>query len=356
MTVSATRLNAPIRRTSLRGLAVLCASLCMITAPATVFAQSLSQAQIVMPADGPSSNPHSPDGSPPLANATPQPVQPRAGLENEAGQPLLIGAGDLLEVSVFDTPELSGKFRVDANGEITLAVGGSVHVMDLTAEQAGAALQARFRERDILRDPHVTVFVAEYATQGVSVMGEVKQPGIYPLHGRHGVLDFISVAGGLTPFASKTATLVHRNSGGQSVNVNLDVSAHQLSADDVEVQPGDRIVVVHGGVVYVLGDVGKPGGYLIENQDKISVLQALALAQGMNKTAKSTASLIRVTVNGREAANLPLKKILSNQITDPKLQDGDILYVPLSGAKNWTDKTMTAILQMAVGVVIYGRY
>ena len=77
-----------------------------------------------------------------------------------------------------------------------------------------------------MRDPHVTVFVVEYATQGVRVMGEVKEPGIYPLQGRHGVLDLISVAGGLTPFASKTATMVHKNSGGQYVSVNLAASTH----------------------------------------------------------------------------------------------------------------------------------
>ncbi len=269
---------------------------------------------------------------------------------------VLVDAGDLLDIAVFDTPELSRKFRVNAQGAIKLPVGGTLIVKGLTAEQIGAAVELRLREEDVMRDPHATVLVLEYATQGVSVMGEVKSPGIYPLQGRHGVLDFISVAGGLTPFASKTATIVSKDSAGSVAKVNLSATAQQISADDVDVKPGDRIVIPRGGVVYVLGDVGKPGGYLTENQDRITVLQALALAQGVNKTAKASGSLIRSTPSGREASTLPLKKILANQAVDPSLQDGDILYVPVSGARNWSDKTMTAIIQMAVGVVIYGRY
>ena len=91
------------------------------------------------------------------------------------------------------------RFRVDNLGDITLPVGGTVKVMGLTAEQVQVAIEDRFRQRDILHHPHVEVFVLEYATQGVTVMGEVKLPGVYPLLGKHTVLDFISVAGGLTP-------------------------------------------------------------------------------------------------------------------------------------------------------------
>ena len=113
--------------------------------------------------------------------------------------------------------------------------------------------------------------------------------------------------------------------------------------------------VARAGVVYVVGDVGRPGGYLIENRETITVLQALALAQGINKTAKYDAKLIRTTPAGRAETALPLKKILANAAADPKLQDGEILLVPVSGAKQFADKGVSSILQMAVGVVIYGR-
>ena len=283
-----------------------------------------------------------------LPSAQPQPSQPIAA--SEVFSALLLDAGDLLDVRVFDTPDLSEKLRVDNRGEITLPVGGVIKVRGLTAEQAQLAIEQRFRQRNILRDPHVEVFVLEYATQGVTVAGEVKLPGVYPWSGKRTVLDFVSLAGGVTPAASKTVTLTHKRPDTTVVTAQLSDSAPKA-----EVEPGDLIVVAQAGVVYVVGDVGKPGGYLIENKDTITVLQALALAQGMNKTAKYDAKLIRNTPAGRTEADLPLKQILANQVTDPKLQDGDILFVPVSAGKQWADKSVTSILQMAVGVVIYGR-
>jgi polysaccharide export outer membrane protein len=285
-------------------------------------------------------------GTPVAAPAQPPPKTAPA----EPSYALLLDAGDLLDIRVFDTPELSEKLRVDQGGEITLPVGGVVKVKGLTAEQAQTAIEERFRQRNILHDPHLEVFVLEYATQGVTVAGEVKLPGVYPWSGKRTVLDFVSLAGGVTPAASKTFTLTHKTPGAAIITAVLGDSSPKA-----EVEPGDLIVVTQAGVVYVVGDVGKPGGYLIENKETITVLQALALAQGMNKTAKYDAKLIRNSPAGRTEADLPLKPILANQVTDPKLQDGDILFVPVSGGKQWADKSMTSILQMAVGVVIYGR-
>lgn len=287
---------------------------------------------------------------PPVADQPP----PTGEMETEAsGAALLLDAGDVLDVRVFDTPELSGKLRVDSRGDITLPVGGTVEVKGLTPEQVQGAVEQRFRQREILRDPHVEIFVLEYATQRITVMGEVKMPGVYPIGGKRGVVDFVSVAGGPTSSASKTAILTHRNSPGQPIAV--DLSGSPQSGPQPQVEPGDRIVVTRAGIVYVVGDVGRPGGYLIENKDTLTVMRALALAQGLNKTAKLDAKLIRNTAAGRTETDLPLKKIFANQASDPKLQDEDVLYVPVSGAKQWTDKAFTSALQMAVGVVIYGR-
>jgi polysaccharide biosynthesis/export protein len=228
-------------------------------------------------------------------------------------------------------------------------------VQGLTAEQAQTAIEDRLRQQQIMRNPHVEVLVLEYATQGVTVAGEVKTPGIYPILGKRTVMDFVTRAGGPTSAASRTALLTHKNSSSQIVTLDLDGSVQPSPQPEVAVEPGDRIVVTRAGVVYVVGDVGRPGGYLFEHKDTITVLQALALAQGINKTAKLDAKLIRNTPGGRTESDLPLKKILANLAADPALQDGDILFVPVSGAKQWADKGMTSILQMAVGVVIYGR-
>ncbi len=297
-----------------------------------------------------------PDDSVTPIRVAPEPRQSTTSQTSATPAALLLDAGDLLDIRVFDTPELSGKFRVDTKGEIVLPIGGTVTAKGLSAEQLQTAIELQFREKHILRNPHVEVFVLEYATQGVTVMGEVRSPGVYPIIGKRGVLDLITVAGGLTASASKTVFLTHKNSGTQPITVDLTNSQSNHSQVDVVVEPGDRIVVPPAGLVYVVGDVGRPGGYLIENKETtITVLQALALAQGVNKTARLDAKLIRNTPSGRTEADLPLKKILANQAADPTLQDGDILFVPISGTKEWVDKGVTSILQMAVGVVIYGR-
>lgn len=138
---------------------------------------------------------------------------------------LRIAAGDLLEIAVFDTPELSSKVRVSETGDVTLPIGGVVHLDGLTAEVAGTAIAERLRTRDIMTDPHVAVFISEYATQGITVTGEVRTPGIYPLLGAHGLLDLISAAGGTTPTASRQATVIHRYNPEHPEIVPLDFHA-----------------------------------------------------------------------------------------------------------------------------------
>ena len=283
------------------------------------------------------------------------PAATSAGQTTTSAPAMRLDAGDLLEITTFDTPELSGKFRVDARGYVSMPVGGAVPVQGLTAEQAGTAVERFLRNKDILKNPHVSVLVLEYATQGVSVLGEVKQPGVYPLAGKHGVLDFISLAGGLTPSASKVVSITHRAPPWDTVTVNLAGERSGSLENDVEAQPGDRVVALRAGVVYVIGDVGKPGGYVVDGNG-VTVVQALALAQGMNRTAKATGMLIRNAAGQRTQIELALSKILTNRAPDPKLQDGDIVYVPVSGAKDWTNKGVSAALQMAVGMVIYGHY
>jgi polysaccharide biosynthesis/export protein len=267
--------------------------------------------------------------------------------------PLQISAGDLLDLNVFDTPELSTKLRVDERGVVTLLVAGELSVSGMTAVEAGHAIEVRFRQADVLKEPHVSVTVLEYSTQGVTVYGEVKNPGVYPLLGAHGVLDLISAAGGTTPNAGKAVTVTHRADPNHPVIVNIDSKPGSTAAFNVDVCPGDTITVSSAGIVYVLGDVGKPGGFLIENNDRLTVMQAIALAQGTNRTASlNNSKLIRKTATGLEELPVPLGKMLANKTPDKALADGDILFVPSSAAKN-TLRVIENILPAAAGAAIY---
>lgn len=291
-----------------------------------------------------------------VAQSTSQATVGDATPEN-ANNKLILSGGDLVELLVFDTPELSGKMRIDSDGNVVLPVGGVLHLEGLSAKEAGTSVENRLREKDILKDPHVTVFVDEYATQGVSIMGEVNKPGVYPLLGSHGLLDFVSVAQGLTPNAAKTVTITHRGDPSHPLIVELESKPGSIAKYNPDIKPGDTIVVARGGVVYVVGDVGKPGGFLIENNERLTVLAAVALAQGTNHTAllKST-KLIRKTLTGREELPMPLNRILANKAPDATLEDGDILYVPFSASKNVAYHGILSALQLTTGVAMYRAF
>jgi polysaccharide biosynthesis/export protein len=274
-----------------------------------------------------------------------------------------IGPGDLIEVRVFDTPELSSRLRVQSDGTVMLPVGGKIHVAGDTAAQASAAITARFKDLQIMKEPHLDVFLLEYATQGVTVSGEVRSPGVYPLQGAHSVLDFISAAGGVTANASHEVTIVPRDPAYPTYTLHLMENnqngdlAQQIREARFDVEAGDTIIVGHSGIVYVVGDVVRAGGFLIENTRRLTVSQALALAQGTNKTAADNKSKLIRTVNGEHVAeDIPLNKILRQQAPDPLLHDGDILFVPSSATKTWTYRGVEAAIQAAVGVVTFHNY
>jgi polysaccharide export outer membrane protein len=226
-------------------------------------------------------------------------------------------------------------------------------VSGLTAEQAGHAIEGKFLSTEILKDPHVSITILEYATQGVTVLGEVKNPGVYPLLGVHTLLDLISAAGGMTPNAGKAVTITHRVAPEKPVIVKIESKPGSAAAFNIDVRPGDTIMVSHAGIVYVVGDVGKPGGFLLENNDRLTVLQAVALAQGVNRTAAlNAAKLIRKKGDGREQLSVPLRSILSNKAPDKELADGDILFVPSSATKNAL-RQVESILPAVSGAAIY---
>ncbi len=266
---------------------------------------------------------------------------------HNASDALIIGAGDLLDVNVFGAPDFHHEVRVAESGDVSLPLVGIVHVGGTTPYQAEQILRKRLSDGGFFNNPQVSVVIKEYSTQGISVMGEVQRPGIYPLLGPRSVLDAISAAGGATPKAGETVSVTHRADPLQTDVVKIG------SAGGTRVYPGDIVVVSKAGVVYVIGDVRLPGGFVMENPH-LTVLQALALAQGPNPTAKlNGASLIRQTAQGRTETAVPLKDILSSKTPDLPIKPNDILFVPNSAAKSAGKRSLDAIVQVATGIAIY---
>ena len=290
------------------------------------------------------------------AEASPSASQPKSSiaLATNSSPELLIGSGDLIEVSLYGVPDFKTDVRVGSSGEISLPMLGTVKVGGLSVDEASKLIEHRLSEKGLFNDPHVTVFEKEYATQGISVLGEVQKPGIYSLLGSRNLYDAISAAGGTTPKAGSYVLLTHRNDPQRSLRVPLVTGTPDSMKDNVTVEPGDTIVVSKAGIVYVVGDVRQPGGFAMESGKNITVLQAIALAQGIGPNAAlNSAKLVRKTPDGPEEIPLALKKILAAKAPDPQLQADDILFVPDSAGKSALKRTAEAALQAATGVAIW---
>ncbi len=277
-------------------------------------------------------------------------------MQAEAQPPaILIGAGDLLNITVFETPELSASVRVNQDGDTTLPVIGPLHVGGLSTQEAGVAIQEALRDRGLLLNPHVIVTETEFATQGASILGEVHSPGVYPTLGSRRLLDMLALAGGVSSTAGRIATIMHRNDPAHPEQVALQPTPAAMHAQvNPVIMPGDTVQVAKSGVIYIIGDVTRPGGILVDNNERLSVIEALALAGGMNKTASmSKTILIRKLPTGREQVDLDLKKILHGKQSDVLAADGDILYVPSSIGKTMLYRGTEAAFNAAVNEAYY---
>jgi polysaccharide export outer membrane protein len=287
-------------------------------------------------------------------NSAPAPSDDPPKLVQRPAVMPVIGPGDLLKVSVFGAPESDQEVRVGADGSVSLNFVGSVHVAGLTTEHAQALIAKKLQDGGFFTEPQVSVFSKEYATQGVSVLGEVQKPGVYPVLGSRRLFDIISLAGGTTQKAGKVVTITHRDRPQQPFTVALSNEPNGLAAN-VEVFPGDTVIISKAGVVYVVGDVRRPSGVTMEN-DNMTVLKALAEAEGTNPTASlNKAKLIRKTSDGHQEIPLQLKDMLAARSPDVAVQAEDIIFVPSSAASSAGRRSLEAIIQMATGLAIYRR-
>jgi polysaccharide biosynthesis/export protein len=268
---------------------------------------------------------------------------------------VILGSGDLLAVSVAGAPEYHYDVRVSSAGNASLPMLGNVKVAGLSTVMAEGVVAQRLQEKGFFNDPQVSIFVKEYATAGISILGEVQKPGIYPLPGKRTLLDAISAGGGVTPKAGKTVTITHRDGTESPETVQLSPDRGQTMTNMV-VRPGDTIVVSKAGMVYVVGDVKEPTAIILDNPH-LTVVQAIAIAHGTNPTASlKSAKLIHKSSTTREEVAIPLDKILSAKSPDLELHSDDIIFVPNSVAKTVTRRGLDAAVQTAIGVAIYGRY
>jgi polysaccharide export outer membrane protein len=254
----------------------------------------------------------------------------------QQNESLLIGPGDKVQISVFDTPELSQDVRVPDAGFIRLTMGGDVKISFQTPEAASRMIEKVLIDGHFLLHPRVSISVTEYATQKVSILGEVKVPGAYAINTPRSVVEVLTLAGGLNDAADRKV-VIERHGTHDKVPYFLSNQPNVTLDSAVTVNPGDTVIVPKAGIVYVLGDVGRPGGYTMTNNEaQISALQLVARAGGTNHSAvPSGARLIRKTANSYTDTPLPLSAMQKGKQPDLQLEANDIIYVPFSYLRNF---------------------
>ena len=270
----------------------------------------------------------------------------------------VIGPDDVLDVQVFQVAELNRTVRVDQKGFITLPLLGLVKAEGLSPGELERQL-AKLLSAKYLNDPQVSIFVRELKSNPVSVLGAVKMPGVYQIPSPKSLAEIIAMAQGLLDGPAGRAgdrILVTHASETTEVGV-MELLHNEPKAAGLLIYPGDQVRVLPADVVYVLGDVMKPGGYTLETNQPVNVLQALALAGGPTRMAKLKDVVIyRQGANGtRVEISIELQKKLSGRDSEKVLQANDILFVPGSVTKRAFSRALDLALVTASGIVIWGR-
>ncbi len=313
-----------------------------------------------------------------------------------------IGPEDLLEISVMEAPDLDRTVRVSEDGKISLPLLGTVHAAGLTSRQLQDVLEYLL-SRSYMKNPHVSVFVQEMRSHPVSVFGAVEKPGVFQIRQAKTLIEVLSMAQGLATDAGDTVIVMHHpgdpgvagpaaslhpvsagTTDPQSAAASPQSSAASTSTNDpadgmsvkislkkllnsgdprynVLVYPGDVVKVTRAGIVYVVGQVRRPGGFLLKTNENISVLQALALAEGLSPTAAAkNARIIEpgASIGTRKMVAVNLEKILKGKSPDLMLESQAILFVPDSKGKALLHgfvQSMGGIASAVSGAAVY-RY
>lgn len=244
-----------------------------------------------------------------------------------------VGPNDLIEISVIGFEELNKRVRVSEDGEISLPYLGEVEVQGLTRSEIEQRLSQLLQEK-YLQNPQVTVFIVEYQSRRVFLLGAVGTPGPYELLGRLTLLKLLSQAGGLTPDAGNEIIITRQLPGGGKNSLKVSVEELMLKGDpslDIPLQPDDVINIPVDKMIfiYVTGRVRNPGALEVRQSRIPTLLQAIAQAGGFDDRAAQGGVIIKRTdETGKEVKlEVDVKDIIKGKRKDVQLKEGDVVIV-----------------------------
>lgn len=278
------------------------------------------------------------------------PASPAGSIPGPSTGPLT--PGDVIEFSVYGVPEMTQRVRLNSAGSVYLPLLNEVQLGGLTPEESQKKLEGLLVDGGFLRAPHVSITVTEYA-HGISILGEVSRPGVYPSGGARHLYDVLAAAGGLTPNAGTLVTISHAQAPDKPDAVTISRDPSKAPQGNVLVSPGDTVVVSKAGVVYVVGEVVAPAGFILDSDQPMTVLKVIAMARGVNKGAKLDGTkVIRKNDKGFVEIPVPLSKIMSAKANDVEVRPDDIIFVPSSIAKGAARRGLETALSLVTSLTV----
>lgn len=281
-----------------------------------------------------------------------------------------LGPDDQIVINVMFSEELNYKtVRIDSSGYINIPFAGRLRAATLSVRELERDLS--FKLKPYFESPSVVVNVAEFGSKPISVLGEVHNPSVLQLRGPRTLLEILSASGGLTSEAGSRLIITRESAWGplplphprvdpsgnfSTAEVDLSALLAGTSTQNILVCPNDTITVPRAKLIYVMGEVHKPGGFPVHDTETASVLQMVAMAEGPTETASAEhARILRLQPDAqREEIDVNLSKIIARRDPDVVLKPDDILYVPNSRSKRAAIRAIESAIQMGTGIVIWG--
>lgn len=266
----------------------------------------------------------------PETNRVPLPTTDLTILSQRGIDPL-IAPGDLVSVKVFGTSDFASPVRVSVDGNLQLPLIGLVPVGGLTLIRTEDLIAARLSAAGMYVNPQVTVQVSESVSQFATVAGELH--AIVPINGSRRLLDVLAVAGSLPTSASHVITIL-RQGQEKPIVVDLGTNPAASARADIEILPGDKVLISRVGVIYVLGAFKNQGAIPLQQTSPLTLMQATTLAGGVGYEGKfKDLRIIRTTGLTRDVVTVDIQAIVNGKAPDPILQADDIVFLPSSALK-----------------------
>ena len=255
----------------------------------------------------------------------------------------ILGSGDIISIDVFQVDELKGSVRVSSTGFIKLPLTGKIMIGGLTVSEAESEIREKLFQ--YLQDPIVSVFVKEYRSQNITVLGAIAKPQVYTVTRQNFLLDIVSISGGLTKEAGDICYIQRK---GKTIVINIrDLLIGGQIGLNVPVFAGDIIHVPAGGVFFVNGSVNSPGSFVM--QGTVTLSQAISMAKGFHFNAKQ--NQVRIYRDSGKATmdiiEIDYSSIFKEGNKDITLKDKDIVIVPKDGVKNFFGGFMNSVKGIA---------